>query len=403
MRCSPVADKAPRPSLEEALHIIWESLAPLGTETISTGDAFGRVTATPLHARQDVPRFPVSAMDGYALRSADTQTASDAAPVTLRLVEPVYAGGWPQPLPAGSAAPIATGAPIPDGADAVLVRERAETGAGLLQLRGPIEARRNVRQTGEDMVAGAEVLGPGVALSPHAVGALAAFGIDRLEVRRQPRIGLISTGSELGGMSEPIGNAGLIDSNAPMITACAQALNLPCSFLGRAADQAEAIDLLLDGSGGCDIVLSTGGVSAGDLDLVRQRLEARGADILFHGVRMRPGKPILFARLADGRPYFGLPGNPVAALTGFRFFVVHALRRMLGLPAEQGEQVTCNAEPRPDCTLILRGRRTADPSRIDCRLDQRSHVLSSTLLADCWVRLGEGGLSTEAFPIVARL
>ena len=402
MRCWPVAKKSPRPSFDEALAIIWDNLAPIGVETIPTGEAFGRVTASMLHARQDVPRFPVSAMDGYALHSEDTWAASDATPVTLRLVDPVYAGGWPQPLAAGSAAPIATGAPIPDGADAVLVRERAEIGDGRLIARQPIEARRNVRQTGEDMVAGAEVLKAGVSLMPHAVGALAAFGIDRLEVRRQPRIGLISTGSELGGISEPIGNAGLIDSNAPMITACAQALHLSCAFLGRAADQAEAIDLLLDGSGGCDMVLSTGGVSAGDLDLVRQRLEARGADILFHGVRMRPGKPILFARLADGRPYFGLPGNPVAALTGFRFFVVHALRRLLGLGAEQGEPVTCNAKPRPDCTLILRGRCTADPSRIDCGLDQRSHVLSSTLLADCWVRLGEGGTPTEAFPIVAR-
>jgi molybdopterin molybdotransferase len=206
----------------------------------------------------------------------------------------------------------------------------------------------------------------------------------------------------LSGIGEETGAAGLIDSNAPMIAACAQALGLPHSFLGRAADQAAAIDLLLDGSDGCDLVLSTGGVSAGDLDLVRSRLEARGAQILFHGVRMRPGKPILFALLSDGRPYFGLPGNPVAALVGFRFFVVEALRRMLGLSSEQAEKVSCNAEPRDGTTLILRGRRTADPAIVDCTLDQRSHVLSSTLLADCWVVLGEGGPPAQSFPLVAR-
>jgi molybdopterin molybdotransferase len=198
-----------------------------------------------------------------------------------------------------------------------------------------------------------------------------------------------------------MGGAGLVDSNAPMIAACAQAFGLPCDFLGAAADQAEAIDRLLDRASECDILLSTGGVSAGDLDLVRDRLEARGAMVYFHGVRMRPGKPILFARLADGRPYFGLPGNPVAALTGFRFFVVPALRRLLGLPEEKGEPVECTAAPRSDCTLILRGRRVT-PSAVDCDLDQRSHVLSSTLAADCWIKLRENG-EAEAFPLVGRL
>jgi len=398
-----MAERMPRPSVDEALATIWASLAPLGTETIATGDAFGRVTAMPLRARRDVPGFPMSAMDGFALASAATQTASDATPIAFRLVAPIYAGSWPVPLAPGTAAPIATGAPVPAGADTALVREQAEIEGDRLLLRRPLEPGRNVRQTGEDMVAGREILRAGTMISPQGVGALAAFGIDRLEVRRQPRIGLISTGSELGGIGEKIGDAGLIDSNGPMIAACAQALGLPSNFLGRAADQAAAIDLLLDGSDACDLVLSTGGVSAGDMDLVRGRLEARGARILFHGVRMRPGKPILFALLADGRPYFGLPGNPVAALVSFRFFVVHALRRMLGLTPEPGERVSCNAAPREGTTLILRGRRTADPAEVDCTLDQRSHVLSSTLLADCWIKLAEGSAAAEAFPIVARL
>lgn len=397
-----MAERMPRPSVEEALALIRASLAPLGTETIPTAQAFGRVTAAPLHARRDVPSFPMSAMDGFAVRSADTLNASGRAPARLRRAEPVYAGDRPAPLAEGTAAPIATGAPIPAGADAVLVRERAEVDGDWLVVRHAIEPQRNVRQTGEDMAAGAQVVEAGVALSPHAVGALAAFGIDRLEARRQPRIGLISTGTELSGIGEPVAAAGLIDSNAPMIAASAQALGLPCAFLGRAADQAAAIDLLLDGSEGCDLVVSTGGVSAGGLDLVRGRLEARGAQILFHGVRMRPGKPLLFALLADGRPYFGLPGNPVAALVGFRFFVVAAIRRMLGLVPEQGEHVSCNAQRRDGTTLILRGRRTTDPAQVDCTLDQRSHVLSSTLLADCWVKLGEDGAMEQAFPITAR-
>jgi len=398
-----MADRMPRPSVDEALALIWARIAPLGSETTATGDAFGRVTATPLEARRDVPAFAMSAMDGFALASGDTAAASDGTPASLRLVAPVYAGGTPAPLERGTTAPIATGAAVPAGADAVLVREQAELAEGRLWVRRPVDPRRNVRQPGEDVVAGARILDAGTVLTPHAVGAIAAFGVDRLEVMRQPRIGLISTGSELSGIGEAVEATGLIDSNAPMIAACAQALGLPIHFLGRAADQAAALDLLLAGSAGCDLVLSTGGVSAGDMDLVRGRLEAHGARILLHGVRMRPGKPMLFALLADGRPYFGLPGNPVAALTSFRFFVVHALRRMLGLAPEQGAAVTCNADPRPETTLLLRGRHTADPGRVDCALDQRSHVLSSTLLADCWIKLGEGGTKAEAFPIVARL
>ena len=398
-----MADRKPRPSVDEALALIWDRIVPLGTETVATADAFGRVTATALRASRDVPAFAMSAMDGFALASADIAATSDAVPTRLRLVGPVYAGGVPPPLDPGCAAPIATGAAVPAGADAVLVREQAEMAGGLLLVRSPIDPRRNVRQPGEDMAAGGEIMKAGTIVQPHGVGALAAFGVEQVEVRRRPQIGLISTGSELAGIGEAVTAAGLTDSNAPMIAACAQALGLPARFIGRAIDQAGAIDLLLDGSAGCDLVLSTGGVSAGDMDLVRSRLEARGARILLHGVRMRPGKPVLFALLADGRPYFGLPGNPVAALAGFRFFVVHALRRMLGLGPEKGEPVTCNAMARPDTGLLLRGRRGAAPGEVDCTLDQRSHVLSSTLLADCWVKLAEGGATAEAFPLVARL
>ena len=393
--------KPPRPSLDEALAIIQDRLNPLGIEAVPIGGALDRVTATPLWARQDVPRFPVSALDGYALRSDEPTTSSAAQPTLLRLGDPVYAGHSPIPLEPGNAVPIATGAPIPDGADAVLIREQAQIEDGRLVVRAPVARHRNVRRTGEDMTSGSEVLPAGVVLMPHSLGVLAACGIGEVEVRRLPRIGLISTGSELSEIGDPVGDAGLIDSNAPMIAACAQALGLPCIFLGRAADQVDAIDRLLESAGACDMLLSTGGVSAGDLDLVRDRLEAHGAEIHFHGVRMRPGKPILFARLRDGRPYFGLPGNPVAALTGFRFFVVPALRRLLGLAPEQGEPVACDTPPRPDCTLILRGRHL-NPSAVDCNLDQRSHVLSSTLLADCWVILRENGRA-EAFPLVARL
>jgi molybdopterin molybdotransferase len=393
-----MAERAPRISVDEALAIIAANMTPLDSESVPIAAAFGRVTTAAVAAGADAPRFRASAMDGFAVASRTIATACAEAVIALPIGALVPAGTWPPPLPPGETVPIATGAPVPDGADAVLTRETATIVDGRLVIHRPIEAGRNVRAIGEDIARGATILPAGVRLAADMIGVLAAFGVAKVDVRRVPHIGLIATGSELAEAgSGALDPAALVDSNSPMIAACAAAAGLGFGMIGRAPDRGEAIDLLLDAAtrpAAGDVILSTGGVSVGDFDLVRARLEDRGCRILFHGIAMRPGKPLLFALLPDGRPFFGLPGTPLAALTGFRFFVGAAIRRMLGLPAETGEAVA-SAEPgRPGTTLFLRGRRTLDDQgrlAIDTAMDQRSHILHSLLQADCWLRVDRPG------------
>ncbi len=404
--CGAMADRSTRPGVDAAFDLIEGAVAPLGTDTVAVSEALGRIAAEPAIARLDVPRFVASAMDGFAVRSADVAAAGAAHPIDLPLGAPVPAGEAAGTLRIGHAVPISTGARLPEGADAVLIREFGEVVDGAcLRVRAPIDPWRNVRAPGEDMTQGSALIGAGHLITPDTVGALAACGIDRIAVRRMPRIALISSGSELAANAAGLsGPAKAIDCNAPMILAAARSLGLPARFLGRMADTPEAVAAMLDmasASGEDDILISTGGVSAGEFDLVRAGLEARGVAIHFHGVQMRPGKPLLFATLPDGRPYFGLPGNPVAALVAFRFFVMAAVRRMLGLPREPGEAVSADAEPREGTTLFLRGRRVLDADgrvRIETGFDQRSHILSSVVQADHWLRVAPDAPRFRAYP-----
>ena len=400
--------KAARPSVDQALALIWDATDPLGAETIPIGDAVGRITAGTVRALRDTPAFRASAMDGFALRSADTRTASQDRPIHLRLHAPVFAGAWPQSLPEGVAVAISTGAAAPEGADTILVREAAQVREATLIVSAPVAAHKNLRLIGEDAVAGAEIAPGGLRLSPAMIGALVAYGLADVSVQRLPRIGLISTGSELTTQGAQPSTGALVDSNAPMIRSALTALGLPADFIGIAADDKGAIDTALDAASNSDLVLSTGGVSAGDLDLVRARLEARGAQIVFHGVRMRPGKPLLLARLKDGRAYLGLPGTPVAALATFRFFAMHAIRRLSGLGPEAGETISHNGVARDGTTLFLRARRVAGSDGrpiADTILDQRPHILRSVFAADLWLRLDadEDGERATAYPFSASL
>lgn len=400
-----------RPSVDEALTIIRDAIAPLEPEEIDVPLAAGRVTAQAVLARHDAPRFDAAAMDGYAVSIDPAATF----PLDLPVVESIAAGQWTPALSVGTAARISTGAPVPEGAIAILVREaailRRANGIENLILRSPILPDRNIRRQGEDMREGATILGSGARLTPDAIGALASYGVHRVIVRRRPSLALLSTGSELAdpGVRDPR-HGSIFDSNGPMIAAAAREAGLAVDFMGSAVDQGHDLRILLEAAIGtsADLVISTGGVSMGDHDHVRDMLEQLGATILFHGVRMRPGKPMLLARLPDGRLYFGLPGNPVAALVAFRFFVVQAARALLGLRPETGEPIDAQLAGRADVTLFLRARRSVDASGeivVDASLDQRSHILRSVLEADLWIRVDErdGSTVARAFPKAATL
>ena len=386
-------DRDARPTVDAALAMVSAHAPLLPSEQIALADASGRVLAEAPLATLAAPRFDTSAMDGFALNSADTIAASAAAPTSLTLLDRyVAAGTVAETLPRGCACRIATGAPVPEGADAVLTNERARTGIGrrgLLIVDEPIGRGRNIRTAGEDVAIGAPMFRHGVAISPAAVGLLAAAGVPEVIARRMPRVRLISTGSELIAGRNCLDRPGRVpDSNGPMLAAALRELGISKCTSIHAADDCDELRAALAGDD-ADLIISTGGVSVGERDLIPTILAELGATIHFNGVAMRPGKPILFATLSDNRSFFGLPGNPVAALVGFRFFVTACVRAMLGLGAETGIALSDPIPRRADTTLFLRGKHRYDAAgvtHVDLAVDQRSHILSSAAAADCWVR-----------------
>jgi molybdopterin molybdotransferase len=396
-----------RLTVDEALAVIRAASPRLGAEVVPVKESLGRRLAEAARSALDAPRFTAAAMDGVAVRAAETAAASVSSPVFLELGEPVAAGRWPGPLAAAGAVPISTGAPVPAGADAIVVRERVSTvdrdGRHFLQVTEPCAAFAHIRSIGEDAAAGQEVLPAAYRMTPDAVGALTGYGVETVQVRCRPKLLLFTTGDELAGNRGELDHpAKIIDSNGPMVEAFAEALGLSTIVAGRAADTLASLDALLDraiAADDIDITISTGGVSSGDFDLVRTRVEAVGGRVLFHGVRMRPGKPLLFATLPSGRLFFGLPGNPVAALVAMRFFVFAAIRTMYGLVPESGTAARAPEMGRPGTTLFLRGiaRESVDGVlRVDTGFDQRSHVLSSVLSSDTWLRVDVTGDTTRA-------
>jgi molybdopterin molybdotransferase len=342
-------------------------------------------------------------MDGFALALSDCEQATPAAPIDLAVGHPVQAGDGVGRLPPMAALPISTGAPVPLGADAVIIHEKAVVRGARLRVECPPRALDNIRRIGEDVTVGQTVVKSGERMGPDAVGALLGYGVDTVLVQRLPRLHLFATGNELSPDAAGLSGPGtIVDSNSPMIAAFAQSLGLCAELGGRMPDTPEAVDAMLDRAvrSPCDIIVTTGGVSGGAFDLVRAGLMNLGITPHFHGVRMRPGKPILFATLPDGRPFFGLPGNPVAALVGMRFFVLAALRCLAGLPPEVGQQVRAEQQGRADTTVFLRAKAVWEGDAIvslDTQLDQRSHILSSVLAANAWLRVDQSGGRTECW------
>lgn len=389
-------------SVDEALNRIRATVAPLPVQTLSIdANAYGCVTASPVAVAADTPRFDCAAMDGFAVRSAATASAALDAPAMFAIGGDAAAQSAPLALAPDTAIPISTGAAIPPGADAIAVRERCRMIDGILHIAAPVGAGLNIRRRGEDMRQGAVALPAGVRLSPEAIGALLAYGVTRISARRAPRIALIPTGSEL--MAPGFGAHDMrFDSNGPMIASTCHALGLDYRCEPPVPDDGTLLRKRLadaSTSDAHDLILSTGGVSVGPHDLVRSVIESLGAEIIFHGVAMRPGKPMLFARFANGRPFFGLPGNPIACLVGFRFFVMAAIRQMLAMAPEAGAVIDAAVTARPGTTLFLRARQEGASARpLD---DQRSHILSSLLQADCWLRADtlEGRAHVRRFPL----
>jgi molybdopterin molybdotransferase len=318
--------------LGEAQRFVLNDLDALAPVRMSLADALGCVAAEGLLASEPVPGFINSAMDGYALRAADTSTGT----ARLRVVNSVMAGdGSRQRLDAGEAMRIMTGAPLPDGADCVCKIEEVEValGGALVHLGRVIGEGENVRHTGEDVAVGQTLVERGSQILPAHLGVLASQGITSVLAHRRPRVGVLSTGDELVDRPGPLPLGSIRDTNRPMLMAVARHSGFDPIDLGFVGDDFNLIsDRLADAVAGCDAVITTGGVSVGDADHVKLVLaalsEGRARSLR---VAIKPGKPFAFGRVGTvGVPVFGLPGNPVSALVSFELFVRPALRRLAG-------------------------------------------------------------------------
>ncbi|MFZ5723975.1 MAG: gephyrin-like molybdotransferase Glp [Pseudomonadota bacterium] len=337
-----MSDACAQPGLltvaEARARLVGAAPLPVRTDYVSLAAAHGRVLAAPQRALVDVPPAENSAMDGYALRIADLRAAAGSLPVSQR----IPAGSVPAPLQPGSAARIFTGAPLPAGADAVLMQEDCREQDGLLQAdAAAVAALRpgvNIRVRGEDIVAGREVLAAGTRLGPAQLGVLAAAGIAAVPVYAPLRVAFFSTGDELLEPGEEPQPGRIYNSNRYALRACLERADCVAIDLGVVVDdRAATIAALRAAAARADLVITTGGASVGEEDHLRAALLACGAVDLWK-VAIKPGKPLLFGRVDDARgpvPLLGLPGNPVSVAVTFLVLALPLLRAMQGMPGWQ--------------------------------------------------------------------
>jgi len=306
--------------------------ARLGVERVLLADAVGRVLAEPLVAHQALPLFDNSAVDGYAVRAADVAAASEANPVRLAVLERVAAGAMPRKsVGAGQAILVMTGAPLPAGADAVLMRERTDEGDTEVRALAAARAGENVRPRGEDARQGETVVALGTEIGPGEIAALAALGHGLAAVVTRPRVAVLSTGDELVDPGETIGPGEIYDSNSHAMRAAIAASGAEPGEVWRVRDDPKVVaGALLSLLEAHDVVLSLGGVSMGDFDPVKLAL-AEIPGVEWWRVGMRPGGPQAFGALAEGRVFYGLPGNPVSSSVVFDRLARPLLRSAMGI------------------------------------------------------------------------
>ena len=318
-------------SVDEALAIVLGEARPLSAEQVPLLEGLGRVLAEDVYAEGDIPPLDNSAMDGYALRAGDTMVASRGNPVVLRVSHNLAAGHTTDlEVTPGTAMRIMTGAPIPPGADAVVPFEETTADGDRVAVVRACAPGQNTRLAGEDVRRGELALPRGREIRPQEVGMLAALGRAEVAAVRRPRVGLLATGDEIVDIEAPL-EAGKIRnansySNAAQVLRCG---GVPV-LLGIARDQVSEISARVRGAlaQGLDLLITSGGISAGDFDVVKKVLAAEG-EVTFWQVRMRPGKPLAYGRVG-GVPFLGLPGNPVAAMVSFELFARPLITRMLG-------------------------------------------------------------------------
>ncbi len=357
-------------SVEEARQRILAAFAPLPPEQIGIADALGRVLAWDIASRRTQPPSAVSAMDGYAVRAADTAKP----PVSLKIIGQAPAGGAHDGVVGhGECVRIFTGGPVPDGADAIVIQEDTDADGDQVTIKVSVPNGHYIRPAGLDFSAGEICLKAGRIVTARDIGLAAAMNIPWLMAHRRPRIAILATGDEVVMPGDPLGPNQIVSSNGLSLGAFVQARGGIAVQLGIAPDNSEALAAMAAGARGADMLVTTGGVSVGEHDLVRQVLGDAGMALDFWRIAMRPGKPLLFGRIGE-TPVLGLPGNPVSSLICAIIFMLPALDRMQGVAAA----------PRP--------RQTARLAAPLGQNDERQDYLRATLSFD-----DEGGPRVTAF------
>ncbi len=326
-----MADDARLRTVDEQLAAVLDGIGSLEPIELTLLDAQGLLLAEDIRTDFPLPGFDNSAMDGYAVRARDTRDATEDHPVTLQVVGDIAAGMKSRSgMGPGLAMRIMTGAPVPAGADAVIALEETDRGLARVEIARPVRSGECIRRAGEDLMTGAPALGAGAALGPQQLGLLAAIGRDRVLVRPRPRVIVLSTGSELIDVGQRPGFGEVLDSNSYMIACAAKDAGADARRIGIVPDDhAKLLDALESQLLRADVLVTSGGVSMGAYDVVKEALSELGT-VEFVRVAMQPGKPQGFGHLGDKVPIFCLPGNPVSSLVSFEAFIRPAIRKLLG-------------------------------------------------------------------------
>jgi molybdopterin molybdotransferase len=389
-------------SIDEALERILARARPLPAEAVRLEEAAGRVLADPAVAAVDLPPFASSAMDGFAVRAADT-------PATLRVVGQVAAGRpAARALEAGEAAAIATGGVVPEGADAVIPIEYVVAHDNEVEVREPLAVGANVRPRGGDARAGDVVVEAGARIGPARIGALAAAGVAAVACARRPRAAVLTTGTELRRPGEPLSPGQIYEANGPMLETQLRSAGADVERLPPVADDPDEHRRALEHALAADLAVTSGGVSVGPHDLVRQVEAELGVEEVFWRVAVKPGKPISFGVRGETL-VFGLPGNPVSSLVGFELFVRPAVAALQGAaepgPVFESGRLEVPLRRNPARDELVRARRAAgaDGPVLVPLSGQESHMIVRAAAADALVLVPRGEGTLEAGDIVRYL
>ena len=384
-------------TVDEHLAIVLDGIGSLDPIELNLMDAQGLILAENVITDVPLPGFDNSAVDGYAVRAVDTKGAEEDKPITLPVVGDVAAGNRAlSGMGAGVSMRIMTGAPIPSGADAVIPLEWTDRGLAQVAIRQSARSGTSIRRAGEDLPAGAPALAAGAALGPQQIALLAAIGRDRVAVRPRPRVLVVSTGSELVDVGHPVGFGEVPDANSYLLAAAARDAGADAYRVGIVPDDhTKLLDVLESQLLRADVLVTTGGVSMGAFDIVKQALSELGT-VSFTRVAMQPGKPQGFGHLGDHVPIFCLPGNPVSALVSFEVFVRPAIRKLLGKRSIQRATVQAAALERIESPAGVRQYRRGVLHReasggysVTLVGGPGSHLIAAMASANCLVVIDE--------------